>query len=229
MLIIFILVILIVVLIVMPNNEERNNKIERIYSDQSGERLRKLLEDCTFVNDDFPIMSFVIENHNTTGFFRYTIRFRDFGSYFISSQIAGLEWAERQIQSEYRLEVDSKMGKGDLNTIIQNAVNKSYESRKSLQKDFDETFYKRLFNSPSNTSRKFVIDSPFESYASSGGKYIVDADYWKIEGDDAVYTGLLEFEQEQKNIVPYVVEKMAREFFPNADIIRYSNGCDIFM
>lgn len=227
LLIVIIIVIGMIIIGVRINELNRGSQIEELYATQGYTHLWNLLEDCTLVNKDFPIMGIQIEQEDCAErFFRYSIQFRDLGVCVISPRKYGLELAERQIKSDYQLAL-SKCKNGTLQTVVQREFDRANQRRVTMQQEMDSFFFNALFDGQFFNERDFVIASPFESYASSSGSYIVDTDYWKIKGDDAVYTGLIEFADSQSKIVPYAIEKTAKELFPDAKVSRYSAGCYI--
>lgn len=223
---VLIIAVMVIVIYLLFRNVQRDNKIEAFCSDQNPEyvRLKNLLEDCTLVNKDFRIVGIDFEL-TAGGSARYTIRFFDFGNMVLSVQQNTLEWVEQRISSDYNAEVYGQKGPSDLRAVIQNAMDRATHARLLHQEQFDAKFFKSLFAYRPSESRKYVIRSPFESYASSGGKYIVDTDLWRIEGDNAIYTDYLSFDTVPKELVPFIIEKAAKEF--NCSIRRYSDGCYI--
>lgn len=206
-----------------------NDKREELYATQGYANLWDLLADCTIVNGCFPIINIQIEQEGFTGgYFRYSIRFQDLGMCVISPRKYSLESMERQIKSDYQSAVN-KCINGDWQTAVEKELNKANRKRTELQKETDSIFYCELFDGRWFKERDFFITSPFEYYASSGGSYIVDTDCWKIEEDDAVYTGLLEFESNQSEMVPYIIEETVKELFPDAKVSRYKRGCSIYI
>ena len=206
-----------------------NDKLEELYATQGYTYLWNLLEDCTLVNESFLIMSIEIEQEDFTGgYFRYSIRFQDLGMCVISPQKYSIESIEQRIKSDYQSAV-KKCKNGDWKTAVQKELNKANHIRSKLQQEADSIFFHELFSGRWFEGRDFFISSPFEYYASSGGSYIIDMDCWKIEDDNAVYTGLLEFESDQCKMVPYLIEETAKELFPNAKVSRYKRGCAIYI
>lgn len=225
--VIIMLIIVIVLIGERLNRVSRNDKLEKFYATRGYIYFRNFLEDCTLVNKDFRIISFVIrQGDNPRCYFRYVIKFRDLGMCVVSPAKHAMQIAEHRIQADYEAAISYCEG-NDLQEIVVKEFNKANHKREELQKDFENYFYNALFNGKRIQSRKFVITTPFEAYAGSAGKYIVDTDYWKEEGDDAVYTGLMVFEQEYSEFIPDVIEETVKELFPNAKVTRYSDGCYI--
>lgn len=222
---ILLVLLLVVGLAVIGIKLSGNDQREELYATREYAYLWDLLADCTIVNECFPIMSIQIEQEGFTGgYFRYSIRFRDLGMCVISPRKYSLELMERQIKSDYQSAVN-KCINNDWQTAVEKELNKANRRRTEFQKEADSIFYCELFNGRWFKERDFVITSPFEYYASSGGSYIVDTDCWKIEGDDAVYTGILGFGSDVSKMVPYVIEEIAKELFSNVSVSRYKTGC----
>lgn len=225
--ILFILIVTCGIIIIYKMYEaERNIKIEKICDTQLYVRFKNLLQDCTLINKEFPIINFEIKQSGANGFFKFSIRFRDLGMRVISPQKLGLESAERQVIAYYQSELECLRNE-DLLKAVATATDKAHALRVNIQQDFDSCFFNNLFDAHSLPMRNFVIISPFESYASSGGKYIIDTDYWQIEEENAIYKGILQFANGKNEIIPYAIEKTVKELFPNAKIIRYNDGCYI--
>lgn len=224
---IILLVVCGIITILLFNKIKTNNEVDKLHSTQGYINLKNLLEDCTHVNKDFRLINITFEQYNTTGFFRFSIKFKDLGTYIILPQKNSLELFERQIQSNYQNKLNMQLAHNDTLTSVKKATAYAYQARINAQKDADCDFFKTLFSEYSLPSRNFSINSPFESYASSSGKCIVDTDYWKIDEDNAVYTNLLEFESSKSKFVPYLIEKVTKELFPQANVTRYKDGCHI--
>ena len=224
---IIIMAIDIIIIGIKVNELSRNKKLEELYDTQGYVRLWNLLEDCTLINRNYPIMGIQIDQKDCSkSFFRYSIQFRDLELLVISSGKYSLELMEQQIKSDYQSAVN-KCKDEDLRTVVQRESDREYRRRTEFQEDMDSYFFNTLFDGHSFELRDFAITSPFESYASSGGSYIVDTDYWKPKGDDVIYTGLLEFKSSHSEVVPYAIEKVAKELFPNVNVSRFSDGCFI--
>ncbi len=220
-------IIYIFIVVLLKSAEiKRNNKIQKLRSSKYYVQLRNLLEDCTIVNKSFYIMSFEIEEENAKGFYHFSIRFSDLGKYVIESQRFAMEIAEQQVKSYYQSEIEHLKGH-NLITGVKMAMDKTYAMRLKIQENSDAHFFRELFNGRSFPSRMFYITSPYENYASSDGTYIFDPDDWKIDGDDAIFMGILEFDRDYHETVPYLIEETVEEMFPHAKVITYSNGCFI--
>lgn len=225
--ILFILIVAVGIILIYKMIEiGRNVKIEELYNTQCYSRLKNLLQDCTLISKDFPIMNFEIKHSGTNGFYNFSIRFRDLGMCAILPQKFALESAERQAITYYQTELKCLKNE-NLAKAVTMATKKTYDFRLQNQKAADSWFFSNLFGGRSFPMRNFVITSPFEAYANSSGKYIVDTDYWQIEGDNAVYKGILELGNKKNEIIPYAIEKTVKEMFPNAKITRYYDGCYI--
>ncbi len=216
------------IIIAIASITSRNDEINELCLTQSYVDLRNLLEDCTLVNEDYPIQYIRFEQETAKSFFRYYIRFCDLGM-FLSPQKAGLENCEAHVLSEKQKRMAELRDNSEKNVIqfIAEECQRDLKFRKVFQKDFDDRFFETLFKGKPSATRNFEIASPFESYASSGGKYIFDTDYWEIDEDDAVYHRTIGFYTDKSEIIPYVIEKATKELFPNAHISRYSSGCYI--
>ena len=215
-----------IVLLMKLAEIKRNNKIQILRSSQYYVRLRNLLEDCTIVNNAYSIMRVEIKSGNTKGFYHFSIRFLDVGKYVIEPAIISLESVEQHVKAFYQSEVERLNGH-DLRTVVETAMDKTPALRLEIQEEQDSYFFRELFNGRSFPSRKFYITSPFENYASSGGAYIFDPDDWKIDGDDAIFMGILEFESDYQEMVPYLIKETAEKLFSNVKVTIFSDGCSI--
>lgn len=105
---------------------------------------------------------------------------------------------------------------------------KSYEERrviyKQTQNEIDKTFFDFLFNNKPYKSEKLALKSPFCCYASSGGQFPLDDDYWKIDEDGVWFRTIMLFENNIK-YVSHAIRKTASEVFDNAKI--KANGDNI--
>lgn len=214
------------IIIIGVNTKKRNSILEKVYATSEYKRLWNLLEECTLINKDFPIIRFQIEQRDCPcGYFRFLIEFCDLGMCAILPWESTIERTEQDIKAKCKAE----FAKCNINTPAdaQRITDRFFRIRSDIQRDADDNFFNQLFAEHQFKSKNLVITSPFEYYASSGGSCIVDTDSWKVKGDNVVYTGLLVFENCQSKIIPYAIEKMAGELFPNAKISRYSDGCYI--
>lgn len=228
--IILIIAVFLIIACAKANDGRQNSIMEKLYATPEYERLWNLLEDCTLINADFPIMRFQIDQRDCTqGYFRFLIEFKDLGMCAISPQKYAIECMEQGIRSDFKSDLAGFRTNADmhLNTVIQRATDKAFRVRFKIQSDADDNFFSQLFDGRWFESRDFIIASPFGYYASSSGSCIVDTDCWQVKGDNAVYTGLLNFESHYSPVVPYAIENAARELFPDAKISRYNDGCYI--
>lgn len=221
---VLIIAVMVIVIYLLFRNVQRDNKIEAFCSDQNPEyvRLKNLLEDCTLVNKDFRVQ--IAFELTVGGAVRYTINFLDIKNTLLIFQYT-LKEIEQRISSDYNAEVYGQKGSADMRTVIRNASDTAFHARLLHQKQQDANFFQNLFVSRPPESREYIIRSPFESYASSGGEYILDTDLWKREEDITVYTDHLRFDTVPKELVPFIIEKAAKEF--NCSVRRYSDGCYI--
>lgn len=205
----------------------RSDKMEKLYATQEYAYIRNLLEDCTLVSKDILTVYFHIEQVECSeGFFHFSFQFQDLGKLAISSRKFALESVEPHIKKQCWAELSAQR---DMNTerAVRMSMEKAYDIRMKIQKDADSDFFHRLFGGRRFKTREFAITSPFENYACSEGSCIVDTDCWKIEEDDAVFTGVLGFGSDFSNIVPYAIEETAKELFACASVSRYKTGCYI--
>ncbi|MBD5451703.1 MAG: hypothetical protein HDR25_03575 [Lachnospiraceae bacterium] len=157
----------------------RNDKMEKLYATQEYAYIRNLLEDCTLVSKDFLTIYFHIDQgDHLDGFFDFSFRFQDLEKRVIASRRFALEAIEPHIKSQYWAELNAQK-----NMITEKAVkmamDKVYHKRLKIQNDADSDFFYRLFGGRRFKKRDFAITSPFEYYAISEGKCIVDTDVGK--------------------------------------------------
>lgn len=203
----------------------RSDKMEKLYTTQEYAYIRNLLEDCTLVSKDFSTIYFHIEQgDHLDGFFVFSFQFQDLEKRVIASRRFALEAIEPHIKSQYWAELNAQK---NTNTVkaVKMAMDKVYHKRLEIQNDADSDFFYRLFGGRRFKTRDYAITSPFKYYAISEGKCIVDTDCWKIEEDDAVYTGILGFGSDVSKMVPYAIEEIAEELFPIVSVSRYKTGC----
>lgn len=213
---------------ITTNKIRQDKTLKELYATPEYERLWYLVEDCTLINEDFPIMRFQIEQGDCAqGYFRFLIEFKDLGMCVISPHEYAIESMERGIRSDIESDIAIFKRNMNANTAVQRAVDKAFRLRSGIQSNTDNDFFGQLFDGRWFESRDFAITSPFEYYASSGGSCIVDTDYWQVKGDNAVYTGLFCFDSRQSQMVPYALENAVRELIPDAKISRYNDGCYI--
>ena len=158
-----------------------NDEMDRLYSSSGYVRIKELLEDCALVSNAYPIINFEVRHEGLSeGFCRFNIWFRDLGMSILSLKKI-LDIREEEIKIDYQSMLEERIKKEGLSTaLVSECINKQYQWQLSAQEVFDSMFYKYLFDGRV-INREFAIKSPFESYASSGGKYIVDTDCWKLK------------------------------------------------
>lgn len=184
----------------------RQDETEQFCSSQDCVKLQKLFENCNYVNKDFRILQIHFCSGDVKGFINYSIRFQDLGKRVIIPWRDSLEWVDKKAGMDYQ---------------------SSYNTRLGIQKGADTEFYKKLFQENSLMPENLVIRSPFEFYASSGGKCVVDADRWKVDEDDAIYMDILEFRSDKNDAILCAIENTARKMLSGVRISRFSNNCYI--
>ena len=228
--IILIFVLIIVVILFWVRDLTQKRDYQQFQQSKVFFQLHSLLEACETINNRHHISEIFLEpsSNYQTSYFKLYIRIQG-----IANDITALEDYLINFENKVIRESESPLNNHNLILLpdhvridsVKATMKNATTSRTKFQHTVESAFYNLLFDK--DTSQCKTIYSPFEHYASSAGRYVIDNDLWEISGEDAIYKQLIYFEDvKQKNIICFFA-KTVRAFFPSVTIRRTQNGCII--
>ena len=89
-----------------------------------------------------------------------------------------------RIEQEFQIKSNSCYGVGTTARIY----DETNEERKKFQGQVTDEFFKSVLKQADTASNRELIGSPFHCFWSSGGKFILDEDYWVVApGEEVVF------------------------------------------